>query len=49
MVGLPPLELPPLEASTPKLADLLEGEDPLAPVKTLRDGLQKAHDALPCT
>ncbi len=48
LVGLPPMELPPLEKSTPKLADLTEGEDPLEPVKVLRDGLQAAHDALPC-
>lgn len=48
LVGLPPLELPPLEASTPKPADLLDGKDPLEPVKILRDGLQSAHDALPC-
>lgn len=48
LVGLPALELPPLDASTPKLSDLAEGEDPLAPVKSLRDGMQTALDALPC-
>ncbi len=48
LVGLPAPELPPLEASTPSLADLAEGQDPLEPVKVLRDALQTAHDALPC-
>jgi hypothetical protein len=47
LVGLPPLDVPPLEASTPTLGSLTD-KDPLAPVKALRDGLQAAHDALPC-
>jgi hypothetical protein len=48
LVGLPPMELPPTELSTPTAADVLAGKDPLEPVKLLRDGLQSAHDALPC-
>jgi hypothetical protein len=49
LVGLPPLELPPLSGATPTLGGALApGEDPLKPVKTLRDTLQAAHDALPC-
>ena len=43
-IGQPPLELPPLEASTPSLADLAPDQDPLAPIKTFRDALQKALD-----
>jgi hypothetical protein len=46
IVGLPPLELPPL--TTPSAADLLAGEDPLAPIKTMRTALTVANNALPC-
>lgn len=46
IAGLPPLTLPPL--TTPSAADLLGGEDPLAPLKTLRDALVQANSVLPC-
>lgn len=48
IVGLPAMALPPLSASTPSPAQLAGGQDPMAPVKTLRDALQQAIDALPC-
>jgi hypothetical protein len=46
IVGLPPLVLPPL--ATPKAGDLLAGQDPLAPLKTLRTALIQANSMLPC-
>jgi hypothetical protein len=46
IVGLPPLDLPPLV--TPSASELLGGEDPLAPIKAMRDALTIANAALPC-
>ena len=51
IVGQDPIELPDMSASTPTAAELLAGADPLAPVKTVRDELQVALEALekvPC-
>jgi hypothetical protein len=45
-VGQPPLVLPPL--ATPKPSDLLDGQDPLAPLKTLRQALVTVNGSLPC-
>jgi len=46
IVGEDPIELEPI--ATPSLSDLAEGEDPLQPVKDVRDVIQAVHDALPC-
>lgn len=46
IVNQDPIELPALE--TPSLDDLAEGEDPIQPIKDVRDALQAVHDALPC-
>lgn len=46
IAGQPPLDLPPI--ATPSAEDLLGGEDPLAPMKALRDSLVAANSVLPC-
>jgi hypothetical protein len=46
IVGQPEIELPDMSASTPTPAELLEGADPLEPIKAVRDVLQTAIDVL---
>lgn len=46
IIGQDPIELQPM--ATPSLSELAEGEDPIKPVKDIRDAIQAVHDALPC-
>jgi hypothetical protein len=46
IVGQDEIVLPDMSASTPTAAELLDGADPLAPVKSVRDVLQTVLEAL---
>jgi hypothetical protein len=46
IVGQPEITLPDMSAKTPTVAELLDGADPLEPIKAVRDVIQTAIDAL---